>query len=134
MIGHVHITEHNCDGFDTITTLSERSSGYSRESLRISQCRTCGQVWLIRHQWDSGTGSDHLSLRPGESARGYSFTQEDADNALAKVPAERDAARLEKRRRRVLELQATLTAALASVQEELRASTTAEVAREEPQP
>jgi hypothetical protein len=46
----------------------------SHESLGIYQCKDCGQIWKIRRQWDDGTGSDNIWLRPGESKRGYEFT------------------------------------------------------------
>lgn len=48
------------------------------ESLTVRKCRICGQLYKVRHQWDKGTGSDDIWLRPGETERGYTFPLEEA--------------------------------------------------------
>lgn len=50
----------------------------STERIGIYKCRKCGQLWKIRHQCDPGTGCDDIWLRPGESSRGYTFTNRQA--------------------------------------------------------
>jgi hypothetical protein len=52
------------------------------ELLGIYRCSICGQLWKIRWQWDAGTGSDCIWLKPGESRRGYSFTEDEAEEVM----------------------------------------------------
>ena len=52
------------------------------ESLGIYQCRRCARMWMIRHQFDPGTGRDDIWLRVGETKRGYTFSAEEAAAAL----------------------------------------------------
>ena len=74
------IKPHDCQYGDLIVIkefYSQRST-YSSESLRIYRCLRCEQLWKIRKQWDDGTGSDDIWLKPGESDRRYKFTMEEA--------------------------------------------------------
>lgn len=71
---------HECE--ERHLDLLEKIYGYSgpasAESLGIYRCRVCGQLWMIRRQWDLGSGSDDIWLRPGEEKRGYAFSWEEA--------------------------------------------------------
>jgi len=49
------------------------------ESLGIYRCKICNQLWKIRFQFDQGTGSDHIWIRPGGAARQYAFPEEMAE-------------------------------------------------------
>lgn len=73
---------HECEQYhlEHLKTLYEIGGWYSgSESLCVYRCRVCGQLWKIRWQYDPGTGSDNVWLRPGESRRGYEFTLEEAE-------------------------------------------------------
>jgi len=77
--------EHECDRYDLKLVKeiypNRRGSPYSYESCAIYRCRACGQLWKIRWQYDDGTGSDNIWLKPGVSERGYEFTLEEAAEA-----------------------------------------------------
>ena len=78
--------EHDCKSYTTLELVANifgcthqrygAMGSYNR--LGIYRCKTCNQLWKIRFQYDPGTGSDHIWLRPGMSDRGYEFPEEDS--------------------------------------------------------
>lgn len=50
----------------------------SYNDLGVYRCKVCNQLWKIRFQYDPGTGSDHVYMRPGESSRRFSFPEDEA--------------------------------------------------------
>lgn len=64
----------------TLETIYSYEHGHSSESLKICRCKTCGQLWKIRLQWDDGSGYDDVWLKPGQDDphKGYSFAPEEA--------------------------------------------------------
>jgi len=73
--------EHEC--FKTTLECLKRiyacKGPYSSEKFGIYRCITCGQLWKIRFQWTIETGHDDIWLKPGESKRGYEFTEQEAE-------------------------------------------------------
>ena len=59
--------------------------GMSTESLGVFVCRVCGQLWLIRNQYDAGTGSDDIWLKPDEKERDYEFPIKEAEKYIKKA-------------------------------------------------
>lgn len=55
--------KHECTQYNL--NLIKLLYGYPGESLGIYRCSTCGQLWKIRWQWDSGTGSDNSHVYEG---------------------------------------------------------------------
>lgn len=78
--------EHDCRKRPRLTLVADiygnrskqRSGMYSRDDLGIYRCEICNQLWQIRFQFDAGTGSDDVWLRPGESSRRFSFPEDEA--------------------------------------------------------
>jgi RecJ-like exonuclease len=70
--------EHDCKAsksLEEIVIINKMSD----ESLGIYLCKGCGQLWKIRFQYDPGTGSDHIWMKPGEEKRYYVFSKEEAE-------------------------------------------------------
>jgi len=70
---------HTCEDLELLKRIFELRGTYRYESLGIYRCKACNQLWKIRWQWDAGTGSDDIWLRPGEAKRGYEFTLREAE-------------------------------------------------------
>lgn len=72
--------KHVCQNIDMrqIVELWRNNSDYNRESLVIKVCKICKQLYKIRYQNDPGTGCDDIWLKPGESERGFAFTEAEA--------------------------------------------------------
>ncbi len=74
--------EHECSEYhlQLLESIYEIGFGFGGgyEGLGVYRCKVCGQLWKIRWQYDPGTGSDHIWLKPGEERRGYKFTLEEA--------------------------------------------------------
>lgn len=73
-------TEHRCERSDLVIVEMQYTigCGHSRESLGVYRCTVCEQLWKIRYQYDAGTGSDDIWLKPGEAQRGYHFSEEES--------------------------------------------------------
>ncbi len=82
--------ECSCDRLRSIKTLWRHDGDWSRESLQIMQCLNCGQLWKVRYQWNAGSGCDNIYLRPGESDRGYTFTDDEAASVLRELETGED--------------------------------------------
>ncbi len=81
-VPHVCKTEHLL----TVEEIykSDPSPGHST-SLYIKACKRCGQMWKVRYQYDPGTGSDCIWIKPGEEERGYKFTEAEARQLFDKA-------------------------------------------------
>lgn len=71
-----HECDYNC--IRRIELIYGDRSGSPMENLGIYVCLVCGQLWKIRNQYDPGTGSDNIWVRPGEKERGYDFPVSEA--------------------------------------------------------
>lgn len=78
--------EHDCSGSSRLALVADiygsKSVRYSSmgdyENYGVYRCKVCNQLWKIRFQFDQGSGSDHIWMRPGESSRRFSFSEDDA--------------------------------------------------------
>jgi len=78
--------EHYCRGSSQLALVADiygskkrkYSSMGSYNDLGVYLCKVCNQLWKIRFQFDQGTGSDHIWMRPGESSRRFSFPEDEA--------------------------------------------------------
>ncbi len=72
--------QHQCRDWDMqkLECVYAWGSYPSYERLDICKCKVCDQLWMIRVQFDAGTGHDDIWLKPGESERGYTFDLETA--------------------------------------------------------
>lgn len=76
--------EHVCQRWDLkqLETLLEdrgrQGNWWYSELLYMGRCKKCGQLWKVWRRWDSDNGLDEIWLLPGESERGYEFTEEEA--------------------------------------------------------
>lgn len=71
--------KHRCQHFETIECNEQIDTTSTQQGTRIEICPECESVFKIRYQWDRGTGSDDILIRPGDERRGYSFSEEEAD-------------------------------------------------------
>lgn len=79
--------EHDCSGSGRLTLVADiygcksdrRGSMGSYDTLGVYRCKVCNQLWKIRYQSDPGTGVDHIYMRPGDSARRFSFPEDEAE-------------------------------------------------------
>jgi hypothetical protein len=59
-----------------LDVLYDRPGQFSSESLKI--VRVDRGIFMVRFQYDAGTGKDDIWIKPGESNRGYSFSLDEA--------------------------------------------------------
>lgn len=79
--------EHDCAGYRRLTLVADiygcrserRGSMGSYDNLGVYRCKVCNQLWKIRYQFNDGTGSDNIWMRPGEVNRRFSFPEDEAE-------------------------------------------------------
>lgn len=63
----------------TEATRKKRGPMGSYDNLGVYRCSVCNQLWKIRFQFDRGTGSDNIWMRPGDVNRRFSFPEKEAE-------------------------------------------------------
>ncbi len=82
--------EHDCSGRGELILVadiygcnSKRSGSIgSYDTLGVYRCSVCNQLWKIRFQFDHGTGSDNIWMRPGDVNRRFSFPEDEAETIV----------------------------------------------------
>lgn len=72
--------EHQCTYFQTIAVNAKINTSSNQRGIKYEICPKCESIFKIRYQWNRGTGTDDVVIRPGEEKRGVSFPKQEAQD------------------------------------------------------